>query len=137
MKRSIQEKLLKFLNLKLIKMSCISLSMRSYRNMYFQFKTIINMIKKTNYIRKKHGIESHLKKRIRKLCEIKPSMTKKEIDKRIKATYYPNKSNPYMIIHSHIFLYKKITSMIKLLVKNFKNFISIIDKFFPLLSTMH
>ena len=65
-------------------------------------------------------------------------MTKKEIDKRIKATYYPNKSNPYMIIHSHIFLYKKITSMIKLLVKKIlKIFISIIDKFFPLLSTMH
>ena len=45
---------------------------------------------------------------LRELCKITPDMDKDEVERRVRATYYPNaKDSPYLELHDYKFVFKK------------------------------
>ena len=86
----------------------LSLSEKTYYQMFFQFKNILFKIKNnqltfSDQLWKRKPFK---KKDLNKLCQIKPSMTKKEIKNRIRATSYPNKPGAFITLYGYSFQFK-------------------------------
>ena len=79
--------------------SVLTLSDKTYKHMYFQFKNIINHLAKKKKIKLsniKWTRKPYKKKQLEKLCKLELNMSKSEVDKRIMATSYPNKPGAYL-----------------------------------------
>lgn len=79
--------------------SVTTLSEKTYKHMYHQFKYVINNLAKNKKIKLsniKWARKPYKKKQLEKLCKLEFDMSKKEVENRIISTSYPNKPGVYL-----------------------------------------
>jgi len=85
-----------------------TISKKTYKKLLELYKNIIDYIVTNDSL--PHGGEIWKRKpykrsELENLATIKSSMSKREIDKRINATYYPGKPGPFLCLHGYRFEY--------------------------------
>lgn len=86
-----------------------SLTRKSYQHMFRSFLQVMNFIFKEKQLPLCQEVWRRIpykRSELEALCVIKPYMSKKEIERRIKATTFPGMPGAYMKIHGHTFEYK-------------------------------
>lgn len=84
----------------------LSLSEKTYKHMYLQFKNVATYLSKNKKIKitnNRWKRKPYKKTQLEKLCELNIKMSKNEIQNRIQATYYPNKPGVYLNFKGHRF----------------------------------
>ena len=86
-----------------------SLSLKTYKQMFIQFKKIIKKIRKNNITFKKlkWSKTNFKRKDLNNLSTIKIKVKNKEIDKFIRSTYFSGYQFPVIKLNNHTFVYKK------------------------------
>jgi methionyl-tRNA formyltransferase len=77
----------------------LSLSEKTYKHMYLQFKNVATYLSKNKKIKitnNRWKRKPYKKTQLEKLCKLNIKMSKNEIQNRIQATYYPNKPGAYL-----------------------------------------
>ena len=85
-----------------------TLSMKTYKVMLKIFKYIIIYIKENNVLPATHlnwKRKPFTRLELEELATIKCDMSKKELEHRIKSTYYPNKPGPFILLNDYKFEY--------------------------------
>jgi len=88
--------------------SVFTLSIKSYKNMFFLFVRIMNFILKNMTIpdcAEAWKRRPFVRKELEKLCKIDLNMAKGEVKRRIKATTYPAMPGPYIELFGYKFEY--------------------------------
>tara|TARA_Y100000590_G_scaffold470373_1_gene664248 strand:+ start:1123 stop:1782 length:660 start_codon:yes stop_codon:yes gene_type:complete len=83
-----------------------SLSLKTYKAQLSLFKKVISYIFSNDCLPKSDEIwkrKAFKRTELEKLCEIKFSMNTQEVEKRIRATYFPGKPAPYIKFLGHKF----------------------------------
>lgn len=85
-----------------------SLSLKSYSYMFNLFIELVDYIKQNNNLPPCSEVwkrKAYTRKELENLCKIDINMSTEEIDKRIRATYYPGMPSAYVEIQNHKFEY--------------------------------
>jgi len=85
-----------------------TLSKKTYEALFSLYKDFINYIETKNSLPKSNEIwkrKAFTRGELEDLATIRISMSKQEIDRRIRATYYPGKPSPFFVLCGHKFEY--------------------------------
>ena len=85
-----------------------TLSKKTYEALLSLYKNIIDYVVTNDFLPKCDETwkrKPYMRSELENLATISKNMSKQEIDKRIRATYYPGKPAPFIDIHGHRFEY--------------------------------
>lgn len=88
--------------------SVYSLSLKCYEYMFSLFTEVMDLILRENKLPDCNEVwkrRPFTRKELEELCKISPNMSKEEIERRIKATTYPNMPGAYIDIFGYTFEY--------------------------------